>query len=180
MNTSAVYPPPGWYDDGSGHQRWWDGQAWGPYAASLPPPPNGAQSTTLAVLSHVSLFFAGLVLPLVVYLVSKDDRFTRANAREALNFQITFLIVWLSVVAGAVFAGTLGSTTQADGTSNLGHPALFAAFFAVGGGAYIFAAVVSIRGAIVASRREQYRYPISLRFVGRKEAAAEAATTPGH
>lgn len=23
---------PGWYDDGTGHNRWWDGQQWGPYA----------------------------------------------------------------------------------------------------------------------------------------------------
>lgn len=24
--------PAGWYDDGSGRQRWWDGQQWGPFA----------------------------------------------------------------------------------------------------------------------------------------------------
>jgi len=34
-------PPAGWYDDGTGHQRWWDGTTWGPFAPpaapSLPP-----------------------------------------------------------------------------------------------------------------------------------------------
>lgn len=37
-------PPPGWYaDPATGQQRWWDGQAWGPYAAPspvAPPPPR--------------------------------------------------------------------------------------------------------------------------------------------
>lgn len=27
--------PAGWYDDGSGHQRWWDGRAWGVYAQDV-------------------------------------------------------------------------------------------------------------------------------------------------
>lgn len=27
--------PAGWYDDGSGHQRWWDGNAWGVYAQDV-------------------------------------------------------------------------------------------------------------------------------------------------
>lgn len=36
-------PGPGWHDDGSGRQRWWDGNAWGQYADEatgqhLPPP----------------------------------------------------------------------------------------------------------------------------------------------
>ena len=27
--------PAGWYDDGSGQQRWWDGRAWGVYAQDV-------------------------------------------------------------------------------------------------------------------------------------------------
>lgn len=29
---SEVHRPSGWYPDGTGRQRWWDGQQWGPYA----------------------------------------------------------------------------------------------------------------------------------------------------
>ena len=31
--------PAGWYDDGSGRQRWWDGSAWGIYAQDVSPVP---------------------------------------------------------------------------------------------------------------------------------------------
>ena len=31
--------PAGWYDDGSGRQRWWDGSAWGVYAQDVSPVP---------------------------------------------------------------------------------------------------------------------------------------------
>ena len=27
--------PAGWYDDGTGRQRWWDGNAWGVYAEEV-------------------------------------------------------------------------------------------------------------------------------------------------
>lgn len=39
-----VSTPPGWYNDGSGTQRWWDGNAWGPVANE--PPLQPAQPTT--------------------------------------------------------------------------------------------------------------------------------------
>ena len=37
--------PAGWYDDGTGQQRWWDGGAWGVYAqdvSSVPGDPGAA------------------------------------------------------------------------------------------------------------------------------------------
>ncbi|OLO70309.1 hypothetical protein BKH21_00570 [Actinomyces oris] len=33
--------PAGWYDDGSGQQRWWDGGTWGVYAQDVSPVPGG-------------------------------------------------------------------------------------------------------------------------------------------
>ena len=38
MEVSA---PAGWYDDGSGQQRWWDGRAWGVYAQDVSSAPGG-------------------------------------------------------------------------------------------------------------------------------------------
>ncbi|MFJ4223717.1 hypothetical protein [Microbacterium sp. NPDC089695] len=34
--STPNYTPAGWYDDGSGRQRWWDGQAWGQFADEAP------------------------------------------------------------------------------------------------------------------------------------------------
>jgi len=36
-----VSAPAGWYDDGSGQQRWWDGRAWGVYAQDVSSAPGG-------------------------------------------------------------------------------------------------------------------------------------------
>jgi TM2 domain-containing membrane protein YozV len=30
--SQSPAPPPGWYVDATGHQRWWDGATWGVYA----------------------------------------------------------------------------------------------------------------------------------------------------
>jgi len=35
---------PGWYDDGSGRQRYWDGSAWGPFADDLSLAPGQAEA----------------------------------------------------------------------------------------------------------------------------------------
>ena len=61
--------PPGWYPDpsGSGQQRYFDGNAWGPFAPMAPAPvaekvrePNPL-FTVLAVLSAIPTAFFGLV-----------------------------------------------------------------------------------------------------------------------
>ena len=36
--------PAGWYDDGSGQQRWWDGRTWGVYAQDVSSVPGEARS----------------------------------------------------------------------------------------------------------------------------------------
>jgi len=40
--TDPTKPPPGWYDDGSGRQRYWDGTQWTEHFAPLPPPADQA------------------------------------------------------------------------------------------------------------------------------------------
>ncbi|WP_136041845.1 MULTISPECIES: DUF2510 domain-containing protein [unclassified Microbacterium] len=42
--TTPNTPPAGWYDDGSGRQRWWDGQQWGTFADEF----NAPAATTTA------------------------------------------------------------------------------------------------------------------------------------
>lgn len=69
--TDAAHPPAGWYHDGT-TMRWWDGTAWGPVAppGSFGPQPADPvrEGTTMAVLCHVGMFFAAVLLPLVIRL----------------------------------------------------------------------------------------------------------------
>ncbi|MGB8649456.1 MAG: DUF4870 domain-containing protein [Mycobacteriales bacterium] len=122
MSTPPQYgPPPGWY----------------------PPPP---EDTTMSVLVHLSFFAFGLIGPLIVYLIARDDPskpMTRYHAAEALNFHLTFAIAAVvSLVLVLVLIGIL----------------LLAVLF-VGG------TVLAILAAVAASRREAYRYPLTIRFV---------------
>jgi heme/copper-type cytochrome/quinol oxidase subunit 2 len=61
------------------------------------------------VLVHLSIFMFGLIGPLVVYLVTKDDPYkqmTRHHAAEALNFHITLTLAAIaSVVLILVIVG---------------------------------------------------------------------------
>jgi uncharacterized Tic20 family protein len=64
---------------------------------SLPPlpgsPPNGTDRL-LAILCHLSLLIGvGFLLPLIVYLVKKDESpWVGAHAKEVLNFHISLII----------------------------------------------------------------------------------------
>ena len=55
----------------------------------------------LAIVSHISFFLGGmgfLVVPLVIYLLKKEDPFIRHHARQALVAHLVLLV--LSVVVG--------------------------------------------------------------------------------
>lgn len=107
-------------------------------------PQQPAEDTTLAVLAHLSFFAFGLIGPLVIYLVKKDESpFTRHHAAEAFNFHIT---VTLAAIVSAILIIVL-----------IGILLLIVVL--VGG------AVLAIVAALAAGRREAYRYPLTIRFL---------------
>ena len=56
-------PPPGWYPDVSGHQRWWDGREWGVYAPVVQGPPasvNGRPVKDVGVAYLLAILLGGL------------------------------------------------------------------------------------------------------------------------
>lgn len=135
--------PPGWYPDGTGNQRWWDGTQWGGY----PPAAAGSGGTdprTLAMLAHLLGLLTGFVGPLVLYLVNGDkDPFVRHHASEALNFQITLTIAAVgSMIAMIVLIGFL-----------------LLPVVILGG------IILQIIGAVKANAGEWWRYPVNLRLV---------------
>ena len=101
-----------------------------------------------ATLSHLSAFvvFLGipsLVGPLVMWLLRREDPYAEFHAKEALNFNISFLIY--GFVAAASILLVVGILLL---------PIVFVTWF-----------VLVIRGALKASAGEYYRYPLTMRLV---------------
>jgi uncharacterized protein len=116
-------------------------------SASLPAVPS--EDRNWAMGAHLSAFIAayialGFLGPLVVLLVRGDrSQFVRQHAVEALNFNLTVLIyIVISVILAIVLIGLL-------------------MLVALG----ILYIVAVILGAVRASSGEQYRYPLTIRFV---------------
>jgi uncharacterized Tic20 family protein len=110
-----------------------------------PPPAASSDDKIWIILCHLSLLLGvGFILPLVVFLVKRQDSpLTAEHAREALNFHIS-VILYAIVSALLVFV-------------LIGIPLLIA----VGLGSVICAIIASIK----ASEGKFYRYPLTLRLV---------------
>lgn len=103
-----------------------------------------------AMLCHISAFtvffipFGNIISPLIIWLIKKDEfPFVDDQGKEALNFQITLTIY---VIAASILSIVL-----------VGIPLLI--------GFLIFGFVVTIIAAIKANDGEQYRYPMTIRFI---------------
>jgi uncharacterized Tic20 family protein len=107
-----------------------------------------SQSRNLATLSHLSAFvtFFGipsLVGPLVLWLLNRDDPFVEQQAKEALNFNISFLLY--GVVAAISIILLVGL---------IALPVVLVTWF-----------VLVIVAAVKAGNGEDYQYPFTIRFV---------------
>ena len=148
--SPAVSTPAGWCPDPAypGYQRYWDGVAWQGQPAPLAPatfqPTSGIDDKTLALLCHIGQLVGGFVVPLVIYLIKKDQSpFVKHHAAEALNFAITTTIAY--VVAFALVFVLVGFVLL---------PLLFIGHF-----------VFLVMATIAANKGEWYRYPLNLRLV---------------
>ena len=109
------------------------------------------EDRTLAMVCHLLGILTGFIGPLVLWLVKKDSSaFVDHHGREALNFQLTILIVMLFLGISAmilifIFIGFL----------------LFPVMAIVG----ILALVAEIIAAVAAQNGEWHRYPVCFRFV---------------
>lgn len=105
--------------------------------------PSTPDERNLALLSHLGGAFFGFIVPLIVWLIKKEEsRYLDDQAKEALNFQLTLLIVHL------VGAATICFT-----------------FFIINFAAYVIDIVFGIMAAMAVSKGEVYRYPLNIRFI---------------
>ena len=135
----------------------------GPGGPTGPPPPAAIVLTSeqrgWGTAAHLSAFAGAWVAlaflgPLVVYLLRKDDDpFTAHHAREALNFNLTVLLV--TVVGGLI------GVIFVVGTLGFGALVLIPAAAAYG----LFWIVITIVAGVRAWDGGSYHYPLSIRFV---------------
>jgi uncharacterized Tic20 family protein len=119
-----------------------------PPSSPLPDSDSKAWAVAAHLLPWIGIGFLG---PLIIWLIKRDeDPFVEEHAREALNFQISLLIYMVvSAILIIVFIG----------------------IFLIRGFA-ILGFVVMIIGAVTAANGDEYRYPLSIRFINQKAKAA--------
>ena len=101
---------------------------------------------TIAMLTHLSGIIFSFIVPLVVWLINKDKAdkgFLVDQAKEALNFQITLLIVYV--------VGTILTVILIGALINLV--------------AWLTCIVLSIMAALKVNEGVAYRYPFALRLI---------------
>src|SRR5262245_62516832 len=118
-------------------------------------PQSGGGSTGLAMFVHLSILIGfivplfSLIVPIVVWITKKDsDDLATANAKEAINFQITS-ILWGLLIVGLVVLGFKFV------------PLMFVAG-ALGLALAIAFVILPIIGAVKANGGDQYRYPFTM------------------
>lgn len=105
---------------------------------------------TMATLTHALGAVFTLLVPLVIWLINKDNpakRFVNEHAKEALNFQITMLIAYaiagvLSIPLAFVFIG-----------------------FMLVPVVYVLNIIFGVIAAMASNKGERYRYPFALRLI---------------
>lgn len=111
-------------------------------------PEISSNSRNLAMFGHLSAFVAfvgipSLIGPLVIWLLNRDDPYVEAQAKNALNFNISFLLYGLVAALSIVLLVGL-----------LALPVVLVTWF-----------VLVIVASVKTSNGEDYRYPFTIEFV---------------
>lgn len=77
-----------------------------------------SEERTLALISHLSIFFGGLIVPIIIYFIQKNkSKFVAFNALEALYFHIGQMIVGIIFVILAMIAAGIGVMASSTASS---------------------------------------------------------------
>lgn len=117
--------------------------------APPPPPPVGSipqEDKTMALVAHLLGIVTSFVGPLIIWLINKDknpNSFVVDQSKEALNFQITLVIVYvIGIILSVILIGALINLL-----------------------AWLACLIFGIIGAVKANNGEAYRYPFALRLI---------------
>ena len=114
-----------------------------PVEIELNPLPPSQDSKNLALLCWLGSTVLGFIPGLAFYLAKKDDAYVQDQAKEALNWGITFMML---MIIGKVLAIVL-----------IG--------FLVIGGAWICHLIFCIMGAVATSDGKPFRVPFAIRLI---------------
>ncbi|RUQ97194.1 DUF4870 domain-containing protein [Labedella endophytica] len=104
----------------------------------------------------------GFLPSLIIFLVFKDrGGFTRQESKEALNWQITWII---ANIAFSIILGIL-SVVIAIGSNGYGYGGIGALLGLLAYVPYIANLVFSIIGGVKVNGGSAYRYPVNFRFI---------------
>ncbi len=109
---------------------------------------------TVAMLSHLLGAFFGFIPALIIWLLKKDEsEFIAESAKEALNFQISFLIysVGFTIVSSIISAITFGFGAIITIPLSFALAILFWVFI--------------IKATIEVNKGNQYTYPFTIRLI---------------
>ena len=117
-----------------------------------------------AAVAHLGGLFWFLPALVIFLALRKSGPKTRVESKEALNWQITFLICWVAVdVVVLLLSGIVSvAATAAGASAGLLPTLLLGAVWAV---IWLVNAVFSILGFIRVNGGGSYRYPFAFRFI---------------
>jgi uncharacterized protein len=133
----------------------WPGPPPGPPPGSAHPSGLPSEVRNWGVAAHLSAFLGAFVAlavlgPLVVWLLRREvDGFSERHAREALNFNLTLLMLLAAGVVLAVLTLGIGLIV----------------ILPVGAFVVVAWIVLTIVAAVRAPEGREYRYPFTIRFV---------------
>jgi uncharacterized Tic20 family protein len=169
-------PPPSSPSPGYGYQAPPPppGYGYGPYPypypqyAYRPPHPSGIPDgeRTMAGIAHLSVFFAPLILPLILWLVARGTQpYAAHQSKQAFFFHLIFTVLILVLVLplwlGGFFLAIAASTGGNPNDASFGaFPLIFCGVWLVAVVLGITQIVFGIYAAVQAFNGRPYRYPL--------------------
>ena len=133
-------------------------------AASAVQPLTDRDDQLWAALAHLGGIF-GILPSLIIFLaLRKSGPTTRVESKEALNWQITFLICWVVVdVVVLILGGIYAAASAAGGVPAPGLPFLLSEL--VWALLWLVNVIFSVLAFLKVRGGGSYRYPFAFRFI---------------
>ena len=113
-----------------------------------------SEEKNIAMMSHLLCLFFGVVPALLIWLLKKDEsEFINKSAKEALNFQITYIIYTFIIVFASIFISII--------TLGFGVFLVYPLIFVLIAIDYVFIIIASIE----VNKGNHYEYPLTIRII---------------